>query len=403
MVLKSGPTRMALTITNTSGFPVFHTLPSLFPNVSPLVCSILFYNRCQPPLLHHDSPTDHDTSVLIDHRLASVALQYFEEHGVRPSASNIRRLREAAFRDASVTARVVAHLPMAQSALQAANVSSIIIKGPSIAYANRKAARPYRDIDLLVRPEAFDTALHALQTAGYHSRPTDITPTPWFSRRCREAVNLQHPAGGRIDLHHHIPPWLWTARLTYDYLDSHAHLQTVGDCRMRASSLEVNLIISAFHIVTDHGAPGLSLMPWRDFVTLSHVVDPSAFSQLTRSLQLDTWFSWIAGQLPRSVISSNPLLQTYTLNRPPRSTIRLNCIATAASSPHSVLHEAARLPLLNAVLCIAAYLYPSSAFIHARCGRGRLARLRWYQGGLVRVRAALQSLKCNKHFFPTNI
>ncbi len=108
-------------------------------------------------------------------------------------------------------------------ALEAAGIRTLLLKGAALLADGRHegGVRPMTDVDVLVDPQATETALEVLQAHGMS--PTDGSPT-WYAvgygQRYRNSWNFQNPDGGQLDLHWHALHWcrhpladadLWTA------------------------------------------------------------------------------------------------------------------------------------------------------------------------------------------------
>ncbi|MDQ6616492.1 MAG: nucleotidyltransferase family protein [Actinomycetota bacterium] len=86
--------------------------------------------------------------------------------------------------------------------LERADVASIVLKGPAVAtwLYQPNEVRPSVDVDLLVAPEDFDRAEHALEQLGYRHRLRG-------GAACEIASNARELLGDNgicIDLHHHL-------------------------------------------------------------------------------------------------------------------------------------------------------------------------------------------------------
>jgi hypothetical protein len=96
-----------------------------------------------------------------------------------------------ALRAAALSLRVDAVTAEVVSKLRSAGVRPILLKGPSIAawlYADG-TPRPYRDTDLLVRPEVLRSAARVLRGAGFREQP-GVSSYTWFRRSDRSIVDL---------------------------------------------------------------------------------------------------------------------------------------------------------------------------------------------------------------------
>lgn len=108
----------------------------------------------------------------------------------------VRRLRSRATRG-----RVDAVTAAAVAALGRAGVTSLLLKGPTVAdwLYDDPAQRSYVDSDLLVEPSSFDAARSALAEAGF--RRVDA-PAAWVSPHAENWCRTGEPA---VDLHWWIP------------------------------------------------------------------------------------------------------------------------------------------------------------------------------------------------------
>jgi hypothetical protein len=96
-----------------------------------------------------------------------------------------------ALRAAALSLRVDAVTAEVISKLRSAGVRAILLKGPSIAtwlYADG-TARPYRDTDLLVAPDALRATSRALRGLGFREQP-GVSSYTWFRRSDRSIVDL---------------------------------------------------------------------------------------------------------------------------------------------------------------------------------------------------------------------
>ncbi len=121
-------------------------------------------------------------------------------------------LRSSHFARSATTLGVVAGTIPVIRAMSERGIPFAISKGPGIALAYPNAnERPFGDIDVLVPKRHFLSAQRLLASHAYTKDIRNVTPWSWFDRRCQEAVNMRGPDGGSIDLHHHVPPWLWAS------------------------------------------------------------------------------------------------------------------------------------------------------------------------------------------------
>ena len=105
----------------------------------------------------------------------------------------------------------------ALTALAAAGVPTAVVKGPAMAALHPEGwPRLYNDIDLVVTPETFTRTIGCFRSLGFTTSERAIPQWGWFDLRCREGVNLHSPAGGNLDVHHHVPPWTFASGVRAD-------------------------------------------------------------------------------------------------------------------------------------------------------------------------------------------
>ncbi len=99
--------------------------------------------------------------------------------------------------------RALTDVELVASSFDGVGLRPCFIKGPVLAEAvyRRPDLRSYVDLDVLVEPDAFETALHVLEGAGAR-----IYERNWSLVRDRELGELRliTPSGGVIDLHWHL-------------------------------------------------------------------------------------------------------------------------------------------------------------------------------------------------------
>src|SRR5260221_13337986 len=106
--------------------------------------------------------------------------------------------------------QVEAAAPCIVATLQQKGIRSVITKGPGIARTYPAVGlRPFRDIDILVEPTRFGEAVSVLGSVGFNEPSELMRPRAYYYTRCLEAVTLVRNDGIAVDLHHHIPPWIW--------------------------------------------------------------------------------------------------------------------------------------------------------------------------------------------------
>jgi hypothetical protein len=86
--------------------------------------------------------------------------------------------------------------------LRSSGIRSILLKGPALArwIYPEESDRPYRDADLLVAPDTFQSAENALREIGFRRMGLDTLPVD----RPHYAMTLRRPDSLAIDLHRHL-------------------------------------------------------------------------------------------------------------------------------------------------------------------------------------------------------
>jgi Uncharacterised nucleotidyltransferase len=358
-------------------------LPSVFPALGAAVQYVLladFDPACADP-----SPDEwaRAASDLVQDRLAGVALRLIRERGLLVAPEVGVTLREAAFTQSLATGLVMMHAAEAIELLTAAGIRAIVLKGPGIASEERSLQeRPFGDLDLLVHPRDFRKSLTLLRAAGFSESRASVTPWDWCNRWCREAVNLKRPDGASVDLHHHVPPWLWTRRLSFDRVWDQSTWLSVGAVRLRVPSHAHRALLACLHVISDHGRPGETTRIWRDVILTLQAVDRQVFAHEMEDLRMAPWVSWLVGQLPAGAVAATLLPEDLDI-RPAAlpSRARLRYVLKGAANRSPTLTHAARLPLPNGVLYTLAMAFPSREFLRWRFDGNRL-RWHWFSGQL---------------------
>jgi hypothetical protein len=371
-----------------------HEMPrsplAVFPNLSPVVRSVLFLDYS--PVKSDDVAApwpDSDIVTIADQRLAALALRLLSENHIRLPDHQMAALRSSHFARSATTLEVVTGtLPMIR-AMSERGIPFVISKGPGIALAYPKTnERPFSDIDILVPKRHFASAQRLLISHGYAEDIKNATPWAWFDRRCQEAVNLRGPEGGSIDVHHHIPPWLWALNLQPELLVTRSQMRSYGGTTLPLLAPAYNLLITALHVVSDHNRPGQTLMSWRDLVSLANVAEPDTVTLLAKEHQLVGWLKWIIGELPDDV---RPMELFDRLRQEPghlSRQARLQLLLPPAIGSHHMVGQAFRLPAPNAFLYLAGMTLPSRQFLEMHFPDQTLRYIRWWQHSLARLKSS---------------
>ena len=350
----------------------------LLPTLNPVVESAIFHGLpggAPPP--HEEAPWTEAVDELIAHRLGGVALAAAEAHAVQLPPAVGQRLRAGQLAAAVHTMAMEAASARAILALTDAGIPTVVSKGPGIAaLCPVPGERTYQDIDVLVAPGDFPRAERLLRDAGF-DESVRMQPREWFHRRCREAINLVHDDGAALDLHHTVPPWYWGQRIDFASILAHASEQRLGGAKAHIADPVHNLLVSALHVVSDHGRPGHSLRVWRDVAVLANHCDPNEAAAEARRVRLDWWLAFILRELPEAV-QPRPLLEALAGAKPQAADrFRLwHLLPPAVGSRHQV-GVVFRLPVPNGIAFLAGTAYPSRDAIALRLGRPASAPQWW--------------------------
>lgn len=355
--------------------------PALFPVLPAFVRAVAFDDvapSAEPP-----TGTAADARAVAEARLAGVALRLQRDGRVGVDDAGLRLLREAAFSAADRAVEVLARSAGGLDGLRDAGIPYAVTKGPGIAGLSGGAAeRPFTDLDVVVRPRDFRGAVAVLAALGYGERTETRTPWAWMERRCREAVNLRHPDGGSLDVHHHVPPWLWAGRLSCERLIAAAgDVCLAGGRRLPVASPAHNFLVAALHIVSDHNRPGANLTAWRDVALLGRLVPPDEVIAAADEAGLVGWVRWVLGHLPAD--ARPPALWVALPPARLRHRRRLALLLPPRIGSRHMVGQALRLPAPNAVMYLGGMALPSRAFLDEHGYDRRYPQ--WWQRSLRRA------------------
>jgi len=287
---------------------------------------------------------------------------------------------EIAVHSAMLQLRSRALVKEAASAIAALNehgIECVVSKGPGIAAAYRSpAARTFGDIDVLVVPEDFVRSREILSGLGWERDSCVDEQRQYFERRCREAVNLRKGATGSLDLHHHVPPWLWGQRLTVEGLLARANRLLLEDgVELPVVDPVDNFLIACLHIVSDRSRPGQSLHVWRDIIELGRRVDVAEVAERAAPARLLGWVAAVIESIPPEARPFEVPSEWAVAAIPhPR---RLRQILQSDDRASDVTRHAARLPSVpNGVAYLAGVIVPSREFLEENVD-GSFKHLRW--------------------------
>ena len=364
-----------------------HELLPLLPHLGEATRAALFFGtEGAPPVPLDPSVWRQELLVLTGRRLAGLALAAVEHANVELDIDSLKALHRSQAQRAAKALMVEAHAIEVADAFGSERIPYVVTKGPGIARTYPDVSmRPFEDIDMLVPPSRFTSALEQLSSLGF--QPAGPEPRPYFNRICREAVNLKRIDGASIDLHHQIPPWVWGRRL--DFADIAAGSETIGlaEGNIRIASPLHNLLIACLHVISDKGRPGQTLLVWRDIVALAGAADASVVARAAKTSRLDRLLRLILQELP-TFCQPRELLELLPSAQPSRTdAVRLRLLLPPGIGSRHQIAQALRIPVPNGIAFIAGYLVPSQAFLRNRFGNGR-SYVSWWDEAFVRFRDA---------------
>lgn len=352
----------------------------LFPQLGLATTAVLFHDLPSAPAPPTDPATwKRDLPEVVSHRLSGLALDCLRTHGLQMPTEIVEPLKNAVIRESIVTMTMEGLAAQTAQVFQSHGIPFVITKGPGIAAAYRDPSfRPFVDVDVLVTPDRFEDSLHALNTLGLRRSPL-ADPRPYFANLCREAVSVEDQIARSVDVHHHIPPWIWGSRLRLRELLASARHLAIANTDIPVPSEPHNLLIAALHVISDKNRPGQSLMVWRDVLELSRRCDESAVAMAATSARIDWLFRFILSQVPATWRPWH-LVDALTESRPPLlDRMRLR-FALPPGAGSWMLAPIFRLPIKNAAAYLAGYVFPTAAYLRKQ--QGSASYLRWWRAAL---------------------
>lgn len=301
----------------------------------------------------------------------------------------LERLRNAAFVLAERSLAIMRAGELVTESLRAEGIAHVVTKGPGIANVSGGIVeRPFSDLDILVSAADFRGARGLLGVLGYREKVEDRQPWTLFDTACREAVNLRLEPHGSIDLHHHVPPWLWGQRITAADLIRAGVAGPPPAAHLTVLPPEENLLIVALHVVSDHGRPGATLMAWRDLLVLAAASDADAVADLAARYCLAGWLRWLVDQYPPEIRPDNlrrALIAPATRSQRVPHPWRLRHLLPPSFSSRHLVGHALRLPAHRAILYLAGMAVPSPSFLQESIPDRRFRYIGWWRAGLAGV------------------
>ncbi len=128
------------------------------------------------------------------------------------------------------------------TALRAAGVRPLLMKGPLLAELYEGAARPYADTDLLVAPEAVPDAERSLGSLGFSQAERDEDfPDPLAGHAWRRS------GGGVVDLHRTLPLVAAAPAEVWEAVSERAQVISLGGEEVEAVGPDTTALLAALH------------------------------------------------------------------------------------------------------------------------------------------------------------
>jgi hypothetical protein len=357
---------------------VSERMSRLFPQVGPWASAALWHGLVEMPV--PSAPLEDELDLILQQRLTPLLVAYLAASEVRVSPGLLKRIHSDEFLWSVRTSSVMIHAEEILGLMARSDIDCVVSKGPGIAAHYPLAARPFSDLDLLVRPQAFSAARTVFLGAGYAEKRENRQPWPAFDRLCREGLNLESATGGSVDLHHHVPPWFWGQRLDIGTLIANKESLRFGDAQIPCLSCEANLLVAALHIISDRNRPGQTLLIWRDVAQLARVCNPAKVREIARTAGLEGWLGAILRALP-AFAQPTDLMQTVGAPRITRGRYRLRLMLAEGGRYGVRATQPLRLPLPSAVLHEIGMAIPSPQFLRLRYPDPQHRYVTWWREG----------------------
>jgi hypothetical protein len=183
-----------------------------------------------------------------------------------------------------------------------------------------------------------------------------------------------------MDLHHHLPPWLWTRQVDFKALIAAVEVHRFAGSDLPLLPPVYNLLVSALHVVSDHNRPGQTLMAWRDVLTLARGCHSDEVLRVAERWELLGWLRWIIGELPDEVRPSELSDLLLASGQRPGNRLRLRHLLPPSFGSRHTIGQALRLPALNSLCYLAGMFVPCRQFLQTKLPGSRLTYVRWWIG-----------------------
>jgi hypothetical protein len=304
--------------------------------------------------------------------MAAIALTFMStDPGAEPDTFKLFRSLAMDLQLRSMAAWIAARSVLRR--LEDRSISAVVIKGPAVErFHPRGLPRPYSDVDLLVRPSDFRAAVALCEEEGFVDDTTH-PQWPWFDLLCKEGVNLHRDDGGNLDVHHHVPPWVFGARLTPDAVLDLATWDEIAGVPVRFADADRSLVIASLHVLNDLWKGRIGLGSWRDILVLLDRVGIEAAESTFDELKL----GWLLGLVTDTLAAGVPEAQVPRTRRAHRIPLavraRIGALgwSRATSFSRQQASWCARLPLPAAMAFLGGCIVPAPRYIDDRYGSYR--------------------------------
>jgi hypothetical protein len=313
---------------------------------------------------------EEDLPDILTNRLSPLALELVRRSGQVPDPDVYQALQDETFRCSISTTHLVAQTGPVLEALNRSHIKFLVMKGPAVAQFHPALAhRPYSDIDILVRPTDFERTVEILRGAGYFTSEESRPPWEWFRTTCIEGMNFQSQQGGAIDVHHHLPPWVFTKELSFDALYSSATPGEVGGVETLYLGAEHAFLVAALHVLNDLWKGDRSLLSWRDLVVLRRCLGRGGLESVFESASLRWLLPYVDETLAALCEPGDSAPGWFRLRYGPKYA-RLYALGwqRASLTARHPAGWALRLPALRGFAYLTGWLVPSSSFVRERHG-----------------------------------
>jgi Uncharacterised nucleotidyltransferase len=363
---------MDMTAAQSSG-----PLDGLFPAMGPWTAAALWHGLAALPV--PTTPLEDELRTIHAQRLTPLLLRYLRENDPATMERSGTEIGAASLKWAIRTGAVLQRGALVSTLLDECGIPNAVAKGPSLATLYPALQdRPFADLDIYVHRSRFTEAVEICTAHGWYEAAESRQPRRYFDRHCREAVNLIQPPYGNVDIHHHVPPWYWSKRLTSESLLARSSVVSVMGHSIRTVSPIDNLLIVALHLVSDKNAPGASLLVWRDLAQAWKSAEKDAALERAHDVRLAPWLLSVLRELPDVATPASPTDPPIRSRQAIRSEHRLGHLVSGRTSNAGVIvSQPLRLPIWNAVLYVAGMIYPSRSFLQLRFPVARHRRITW--------------------------